>query len=368
MRKTTTIGLLTVIALVISACGASGEKQDALKQISVEGGKVELGKYKGLIADQMVYIVTDEDVDNGIQGMLDDYVDYKVVNRAAEDGDYVAFDLKSSVDGEDLSDFTGNGYGTYIGYEDYGPEFDEQLVGAVAGDKKNFSITYAKDFWEETFAGKTVDFEVNINSVEEEIYPDLTDEFVSDELGYDSAEELRDAVKQQLEEENRQNSEYELQNNLIQQIIDGSKFESYSDELYNRCKAEMEEEYSGYTDWFGCETIEEVYSALEMSDADVEKEILKQVYTNIVINAIAQKEKIGVSKDEYQAGIEEYAANMGYEDTAGLEADYGKETLQFWMLQEKVVAFIIENADVTEIETEQTDDEAHQEINTEEVK
>ena len=86
---------------------------------------------------------------------------------------------------------------------------------------------------------------------------------------------------------------------------------------------------------------------------DVEKEILNQVYTRMVVDAIAEKEKIKISDKEYRTTLAEYVDSMEYEDDKSLLEDFGEDEVRFWMIQEKVIEFIVDQAQITEIETEQ---------------
>ena len=69
-------------------------------------------------------------------------------------------------------------------------------------------------------------------------------------------------------------AEYDFRENLMQQVIDGSDFESYSQDLYDSYAAGMEESYESYMEMFGCETVEEVYNLFGLTEADIEKEVM----------------------------------------------------------------------------------------------
>lgn len=358
--------LVTAVALFVSACGNStGSASENAKKVKVDSGVFKLGQYKGLKVDKIIYNVTDANVDEEIDSMRGEYVDYKVVDRAAGQGDYVGFSLVSTVDGKEIEDFTGDGYGAYVGEEDFGRDFDAQLMGVVAGDKREFTVSYDEDEQEEAFAGKVVDFVVTINSVEEEVYPELTDEFVINNLGYDNVAALKAAVKVQLEEESKESAESTMRENLLQQVKDGSDMGKYSDELYQSCKETLEAEYMAYAEWFGGTTAQDVFDGFGMTDEDVEEEILDMVHMHMIVDGISKEEDLKVTDEEYAASLEEYAAAMGYEDTASLEAERGKDELLFEMLYDKVLNLIIDNAEVNEVVTDrqdETDDSGVEEI------
>ena len=345
------IFLFSAMALLLGACGDSAEH--ASRTMKVDGGEIILGEYKGLKADKVICKVSDGDVDATIESELEEYVEYDVVERKAEVGDYVAFNIKSTSDGEVIEDYTGDDYGAHIGRGDFDDEFERNLVGVTAGEQKKFAISYEADYPEEVLAGNKVDYEIEVTGVEEVKYPELTDEFVQEKFDCNTVKELRESTRQRLEFENEENAKYSMQNDLIQQLIDTSVFQKYSDELYEQYKKGLEEEYLGYADWFGCDTVEEVYDSFGMTEEDVEKEILNQVYTRMVVDAIAEKEKIKISDKEYRTTLAEYVDSMEYEDDKSLLEDFGEDEVRFWMIQEKVIEFIVDQAQITEIETEQ---------------
>lgn len=349
------IVLISAVALIVGACSNSVE--NTATTVKVDGGELILGEYKGLQIDKITYKISDSDVDCEIENLLEEYVEYQDVDRGAALGDYVSFDLKSTSNGVEIEDYTGEGYGAYIGKGDFDEEFEEHLVGVTTGEKKEFAITYEEDYPEEVLAGNTVNYEMQINNVEEVTYPELTDAFVQQKLDFEDRDDLRKSTRQRLEDECEENAKYSMKSNLLQQIIDTSTFEKYSDKLYEQCKKKVESEYLTYAEWFDCETVKEVYDSFGMTEEDAEKEILSQVHTRMVVDAIAEKEKIEVSDKEYKAALGEYADTMGYEDENSLLEEFGEDEVRFWVLQDQVIEFVADQAQITEIETEQPQEE-----------
>ena len=189
-------------------------------------------------------------------------------------------------------------------------------------------------------------------SITEEVLPELTEDFVKNTLGYDSIDALREDARARLESDNESSAEYDFRENLMQQVIDGSDFESYSQDLYDSYAASMEESYESYMEMFGCETVEEVYHLFGMTESDIEKEVMNLVYRAIVVQAISQKEDLALTDTEYQEGLERYAEENDYDSTDALVEDYGEDSLRSWILEDKVLDFLEKYANVTVIETE----------------
>lgn len=365
MKKKIIILLLAAMVLQTTACGKDSKQQagtDTVTQaedgsISVDGGVVILGDYKGVTISEITYEVTEENMEEEISSRLEEYVEYNEVDRAAKEGDYVGFDMKATENGNDIEDYTGEGYGTVVGDNDFGEEFDKQLTGSKKDDKLKFKITYDEDFMDTLLAGKTVDFEVTVTSVEEIVEPELTDAFVKEKMEYGSIDEFKQAVREDLEEANEENAHYEMKSSVIQKIIEDSEFVSYSDELYEECKASTEEDYMSYAQWFGCETVEEVYEVFGMTEESVQEDIMNQVYTKMVIDAVAYLENLELTDEDFEASKEDYAVMFGYETADELLAEYGEDEVRAAILQEQVVDFLYDHANIIESSAVSGDEE-----------
>ena len=161
---------------------------------------------------------------------------------------------------------------------------------------------------------------------------------------------MKKELRANLESDNEANSTYELREDLIQQVIDNSAFDSYSQDLYDSYAAGIEENYESYAEMFGCESVEEVYDLFEITEDDIEKEIINQVYRTIAVHAISDAENLSLSDKEYQEGLERYVEELEYENSDDLVADYGEDSLREWLLEDKVLALLEKNAKITEKE------------------
>lgn len=360
--------MLVMLSLVVAGCGASDAdavlEDTETMMLDEDYGEVTLCDYKNLSEEKRVYLVSDKDIDSEIEYLVSEYIEYEKQDRPSQEGDYVTVAMTAVSGDETIFDSSDDSFDIQLGYEMLGPEFDEKLTGVSTGDELSFSITYAEDYPDESFAGKEVDYEVKILEITKEFVPELTEEFIVDTLGYASEEDMREQIAASLKSQSDSDSEYELRENLIQQVIDESAVESFSQELYDACAASVDESYLSYAEMFGCESAQEVYELFEMTEEDVEAEVLNQLYRLIVVNEICKRENLALSDDEYKVGLERYAEEYGYESTEELEEEYDKESLYSWILEDKVLDFLEENATIKEVEI--GSDEADQETGTEE--
>ncbi len=358
------IGIICFIiaAMALTGCGSKKDKDDnknATKGDAVataSDAEFKLGQYKGLEANKVVYEISDEDIQSEIDALLYDYVDYNEVDRPSQAGDYVNVLFTGKMNGEvvlDFSDEEEGGYDFLIGMADLGQEFDQKLTGVSAGDSMTFEIKYPEDYEDTDFAGQTVEYSVNVTSVTEEVMPELTEDFIVNELGYKSEADMRAKITEDIKSSNETYSESDMKENLIQQVIEDTTFAGYTDEMYDKCKEIMDSSYSAYMEMFGCSSVEEVYSMFGLTDEDIENEVVQLIYRQIVIQEISRIENITVTDEEYNKRLQEYADMYGYETATEMEATVEREDLKAVMLEDMVIELILENATVKEITMEE---------------
>lgn len=359
MKKHITFLMLTTIALCVGACGNEKEGPNELPldhKVETDFGKVTLCDYAALTADEIVYEISEDDVTDEINNLLYDYIQYNE-KESAEEGDYVEVYMTASSGGEELlaySEAEGEAYDILLGYNEYGADFDANLIGATAGDELSFSVSYAQDYGDDEFAGLTVDYDVTVVSVVEEILPELTEEFVTETLGYASEADMRAQMKEELNAYYNSDTAYNTKEELLQKVVENSKFSDYSKELYASAKAEVEASYEEYMDWVEASTLEEVYASFDMTEEDVEQEILSKVNRTIAVYAIAKDKELELTEAEYQEGLSEYA--QMYTDyyaeeytTDQLITEFGEESIRYWLLEDKVMNYLYDNAVITQV-------------------
>jgi FKBP-type peptidyl-prolyl cis-trans isomerase (trigger factor) len=165
---------------------------------------------------------------------------------------------------------------------------------------------------------------------------------------------MRSKLREELEEYYNSDASYNTKEDLIGQVVENSEFGDYSEVAYAVAKEDVKASYEEYMDWIGASTVEEVYEAFGISEEDVAAEALQQVYRTIAVYAIAQEQGFDVTDEEYQSGLEEYAQSYtdyyGEEYTADdLVSLVGEETLRYWVLDDKVLDYLYDNAVITQV-------------------
>ena len=301
---------------------------------------VTLGTYKGLDIEKPIYEVSDDEVEMEIENERYSYITFQEVDRASQSGDCLTVDLRATIDGEDTPTLDEQDYAIDLGYEEFGADFDAQLENCKAGITKSFSCTFDEDSWYEDWIGKTVNFDVIVKMVEEVIIPEYDDDFVKNTLGFDSKEDYEASVRETLMANYEEQSNAEAKENALVAAMANCEFSGYPDKLYDSCKSAITSSYSSFAAEYGME-LEELYEAYDMTEEDLELEVMDAVDRRLFISALCQKEGLSVTTGEYAVFLNDQYAYYYYDDAASFETDFGKENLMWMLYEDKASTFLI---------------------------
>ena len=305
---------------------------------------VTLGEITGIPVTQYTYEITDDMVQERVDLEVSAYDEEIEVDRASQEGDVVYIDLTSAVAGDAESEYAESTYIT-LGDEEYGADFDQELLGASAGDTLEFSITFGDDIWMEDWMGQTVDFTVDVTSVCEIQSPEYNDTFVSENTEYSTTEEFESALRDTLADEYAETSLMDTVESLFQTVESEAVFSGYPQELYDLCK---EETLSFYAAFAGTSDEQEIYDLFGLTEDDMDAEVLTTVNRRLIVSSICEQAGLEVTEEEYTSYVTDYAEYYGYDSAADFEADNTRETLVWSLYETKAGDYLYENADITE--------------------
>lgn len=307
---------------------------------------VTLGSYNDIEIVQYTYDITDDMVQEQIDAALQDAATEEETTDPSATGDIVYVSLKSSVQGVENSDEEEDTY-FVIGEADYGEDFDAGLIGVSAGDEKKFSVKFDDDFWIDTWAGNTVDFDASVTQVTQLLVPEYDDDFLATYTDYTTKEDYEASIRAALEDEYTQTSYSDAIDELFQAAEDATAFNGYPQELYDSCKEEV---LAAYTVFAGDDdtSVEDVLSAFGITDEDIDSETLDEVNHRLLISAYCEQNKIEVTEDEYVSFVTDNAAYYGAADAVELEDMYTRDALVWNLYESKMAEQLYQNAKVTE--------------------
>lgn len=194
----------------------------------------EVGDYEGIEVGKKEVESDDSIVDSELAVMQDRFSKLEDVDRASQGGDFVDINFLGKIDGEPFEGGAGNDYVLELGSGQFIPGFEEQLVGKSAGDDVEVNVTFPAEYGAEHLAGKDAVFEVKINSVKEKTLPELTDEFASENLGYDTLQELKDEIATRAKEQAEAEVEREYRWAVVDAVAKQAKIDVPQGHIHSR--------------------------------------------------------------------------------------------------------------------------------------
>jgi trigger factor len=307
---------------------------------------VELCDYENISIPSDIHEITDEAIQTEIDTILADYAsDEQVTNRAVADSDTVNIDYVGSIDGVEFDGGSTDGVGTdvTIGVTSYIDDFLEQLIGHTPGESFDIEVTFPEDYGEENLNGKDAVFAVTINYIVETVLPDLTDEFVlnnlSSDYGWSIVTEVEAGIKNDLQSLATVNyvREYIVENTNIISLPEAllkyqeNSMLSYYQNYASYYEMELEEFLSAYV---GVATVDEL---LEANSANM----TEAANFYLIIQAIAEDAGISVSDEDVATYFKDYA---GLDDYSEYEENFGMPYLKFVALNQAVMDYLEDSA------------------------
>ena len=326
----------------------AGAAYDAPLYEDLTSKLVNLAEYKGVQGSKTVAEVTDEDVQAEIDSIQKENAELVDKTEPAETGDVVNIDFTGYIDGETSDNLKGEGTDVEIGAGTMLEDFENQLVGVTTGEETQISFTFPENYNQEV-AGKDVQFDIHVNSVQAYDLPELTDEYVQENTDYDSIEDMQASIREELEQDAQTDAEDNWQYSLIKQVLDNSEFE-IEDADVKAYTDEMLTEYQTYANMYGMELGEFLQSQMGVNEEQL-REAYRETATfrvkmTLAFHAIAEQEGLTVSDEEYQDRLSTLASQYGYDDPSQIEQVYVPELIKEQIIQEKAIDFIAENGKV----------------------
>ncbi len=314
---------------------------------------VTLGEYKGIEVQVKSAEVTEDDIQAKVDSLLSYYAtSTDVTDRAVQDGDVVNIDYTGYIDGVAFDGGSATGASLTIGSGQFIDGFETGLIGANIGDEVKLNLTFPNPYLNNPdYAGKAVQFDVKVNSIQVKETPELTDEFIANNTSYKTVDEYKASVKESLEASKAEDVKSDKLNNVWNTIIANCTVVSYPEELVAQYQTEMNDYYEQIaTNYYG-KTLEEYITGNGSTMDDFNKKTLEYGQTSaiseMIARGIAEKESITVSDDE----VKEYAQSLiddgtvtGFDDADAVIEYYSQNYLRLSLTFQKVLEYVEEQA------------------------
>lgn len=288
----------------------------------IEKPEVTVKKPDDLSVPKKEANIEQKDMDRVIRSVLQEQKKTVVVDMAAKEGDQLTVDFHAKdPDGKEISGLHAHGYQIELGSHTLLPGFEEQLIGARAGETKVFTLTLPEKFPVAELQGKKATFDVKVEKVEEVTLPELTDEFAKQHLQSESADAFRAMVKQSMEAQDEQFQRMDRERQLMELIRERTSVD-LADELLDEEVRGMVEEWSMQLEKQGktiAQALEEQKKTPEQAEKELREQALERWKLRLGIAKLIELKSITVTPEELGAAFKAFVDRLP-EDQRGAAA------------------------------------------------
>lgn len=323
---------------------------------------VELGDYLGVEVTLEAPYVSDAQVESYIQSVLaNNPVRTEITDRAVQDGDVTDISYVGTQDGVAFDGGTADNYELTIGSGAFIDGFEDGVIGMKIGETKELNLTFPETYKNNPdLAGAEVVFTVTLNKIYEETQPELNDEFVAG-LGIENVaavEDYRQYVYDGLMENAQYQYDMDVENAVLNVIYENANFkavpEAMADRYYDRLVTNMTYQAALYGVDLETFMLYGYGMTAEQYEPDMKESAQRAAEQILMLQAIAEKEGLTVSDEEMEEDIAAKAVEYGYESADAYKEVIGNEVKGYreFVMSEKVTAYLLEKANITQTEPE----------------
>lgn len=314
------------------------------------------GDFSALTLERWVCEADDDEVNQSVDRIASEQTSYEKAERKAEKGDALLIDFVGRTGGEAFPGGSAKDHQLVLGSNSFVTGFEDQLIGAAAGDKRMVKITFPKEYGNDKLAGADAEFEVDVKEVRAPKKPKIDDDFAKG-LGLDNLEALKKAVREQIGKEYASVARARLKRSLLDKLSEGHDFDVPAgmvdlefQHVWTQVEADMKRT--------GVETPEPGKS-VDDAKTEYRKIAERRVRLGLLLSEVGRKNNIQVGQEEVNRAIAEQARRFPGQERQIFEyfskSPEAQAQLRAPLFEEKVVDFVLEIAKVTEKKVSKSD-------------
>lgn len=263
----------------------------------------ELGNYKNLSIPYADPETTDEEIDQELERIRDQQASFKNLDpRPIEDGDIAVVSLKSE-EIDDAPAIDQSETTILVGGDETMAGFSDAFRGKSPGDEVDFEVEYPEDFGNEQLAGKTIQFHSKISGIRVKELPDLDDDFAADVGDFQTLDELKDRIREELLEQKRQQARSDADEKIIDALVAQHEFAIPEKLIEQQISTRLERTARMFA---GQGVDPSTIDWSQMRDGQREGAI-RDVKAGLILERITEAEAIEADSDEIDGEIEAFA-------------------------------------------------------------
>jgi trigger factor len=306
---------------------------------------IELGVYDGIEVKEESVAVSDEELNQTIDRLRDMYAQLEVVEgRPLEKNDTAIIDFEGSRDGKTIEGAKAADYMLSLGSDSLIPGFEEQLVGMKRGETRTLNVTFPADYSNKELAGKDAQFVVSLKEIKKKVLPELNDEFAKDIGNNKSVDELKEGIKKDIEIRKKNELASSQREALLSKLLDAHTFDVPGG-MVERELQSMARSQATRLARRGVDVNSFDYAKFREENKDLAEKRVKGI---LLLDEIAEKEKLDVTDDEVSSAIAVMARSAGktvaevkkyYESLEG-----GLDNMKSSLAREKTLSLLLSRA------------------------
>lgn len=327
--------------------------------------EAKLGEYKGLEVPKREVEIPEEQVEEQVEEIRGQFATLAAVeDRAAAEGDFVILDFKGELmAGGELPGGEAEGYMMEVGKGELPPEFEENVAGMKPDERKQFAVTFPMDYGEESLRGQSVLFRVHVKEIKERDLPPLDDEFAKEASEFETLEEFRGAVREQLGESLREQVQGEFRGRVLDAVAENAEVPVPEPMIQEKAE-EMVGSFERTIRQQGMEP-EQYYEMAGVNPQEMQQRVRPDasdtVKKELVLDAVVAAEGIEADEETAMQEIGQLAEQSGRspEEIAQTMRQNGTYALlEEEVARQKAIEFLAENAVPVEMPEEEEGVEA----------
>lgn len=296
--------------------------------------------------------VPEEEVQQALERVAKQQRKSETVERAAETGDVAVIDFKGSVDGKDFPGGSAEGYSLELGTGSFIPGFEDQVVGAKAGETRTVAVTFPADYGAADLAGKAASFEVKVKEIRA-LQPQPIDDSLAAAVGMEKLDELRQSLSEQIERNYDDLARQRLKRVLLDRLAEKHEFAVP--------QGMVDIEFTAIWRTYEQERVRQKSAGETEPEEAPDEEKLKVEYRSIaerrvrlglLLAEVGRNHNISVTPDEINRALTERARQFPGQERRVIEYYRNHpeaiDQIRAPMFEDKVIDFILERADLTE--------------------
>ncbi|MGE5807544.1 MAG: trigger factor [Nitrospirota bacterium] len=306
---------------------------------------IELGNYDGIEVKEESLSVSDDEVNETVERLREMYAQLEVVEgRPLEKSDTAIIDFEGFRDGKPIEGAKSTGYALSLGSGSLIPGFEEQLTGMNRGETREIKVTFPADYSNKDLAGKDAQFTVTLKEIKKKVLPELNDEFAKDIGNNATLAELKEGIKKDIEARKRDEQASAQREGILSKLVDAHSFD-VPPGMVERELQSMAKSHATRLARRGLDVNTFDYAKFRDENKALAEKRVKGI---LLLDAIAEKEKIDVADQEVNSAIAGMARSAGqtaesvrkyYDSTEG-----GLDSLRASLTREKALALLLSRA------------------------